>query len=135
MNSIGDLQVNVDVGGHVWQHIGELQVVPDGAVSGDTQLYKTLFADIEDFYTAWDNLYYYYYAPCEQYSEKNTDEDCIEASKLKIYSAYECTKVYSDDICSESTYFKPSTVKFYYYRADSYSNWILRTAYPSALAC
>ena len=135
VNSIGDLQVNVNVGGHVWQHIGDLQQPPAGAVPGDTQLHKTLFDDIADFYKAWNNLYYYYYAPCDKNSATNVDEDCIYATTLGISSAIECTAVNANDICTQGTYFVPYTVKFFYYRYNSNSNWILRTAYPSVHKC
>ena len=126
-----DLQANVDDGGHVWQHIGNLQSKPNGAVDGDTQLYKSLFRDKDDFYAAWEDLYddHLDYARCEKDSS-NRVRDIVRARDLEIRRAYECTGVDSNDLCTNWTEFRPNSVYFWYYRINRYEPWILRTAYP-----
>ena len=136
-DSTDSLQDNVDDGGHVWQHIGNLKSKPNRTKNGDTQLDKSLFRDEDDFYAAWDDLHdeYLDYARCEKKYDYTTVGDCVRASDLGIYTAYECTDVDVNDLCTKWTEFEPNSVRFWYYRYTRYSIWILRTAYPSRKYC
>ena len=110
--SIESLEKNVKVGGNLWQHIGELDSKPGGADPGDTQLDNTLFYDEVDFYAAWEELNDYKYALCPMLSKSNTRVDCIKAHDLYVDTAFLCTAVDSNGLCTSRTQFTPKLITF-----------------------
>ena len=125
-------------GGHVWQHVGYLEAKPKDTVNGDTQYEKTLFQDIAHFFKAWNYLLCLesYSAYCSVDGKETKGEDCVPAYILDITTAYDCIYyVNDDDICEEWETFKPASVQFYYNRLNVYSDWYLKTAYPSRNKC
>ena len=122
-------QMNVNLGGHIWQHVYGLGTnAPTRTASGDTQLNKTLFKNGADFLSAWRAL-----TGSAGCSRGNRDLDCVSASTLGISLAYRCIAVDSRNLCTRKSTFTPTFVEFHYYRNSN--GWILRTAFPTRRSC
>ena len=136
--STTSVATNIHYGGHIWQHMGDLNEIPSYAYSGHTQSGKTLFVSESDFRKAWKNwrrlpLSYSTPQTCDSYAErKTTVYDCVDAADIGIFNARECTSNSKARICTRSKAVTPHSVYFVY---KKWNYWYLLTAYPSTKYC
>lgn len=131
-NSATTLQTNVNVGGHVWQHVYNI-TKPTNSSPTDTQNGKTLFIDFNSFRNAWTSfksLTTGNWKICPQTGGTVPIADAVASANVGVYTAYKCNGVNTNNLCNNTILYNMGSFKvvfcYKYYRAQ----WIMRTAYP-----
>ena len=132
-----DLETNVQVGGHIWQHIGGLTKKPKGAKDKDTQAGKSMFKSEQAFQAAWakmEKLKTGTFATCPSTgggSEGKYRRDTVPAKDIGVNEVYLCTAI--DKITKLCTTHKTESMEGrdvvfdYMWKSNA---WIIRTAWP-----
>ena len=124
---------NSAAGGHIWQHIRGLKSRPKGAEKSETQDGKTLFASERDYQKAWQKFQsgtFKYLKPYQcKVKPQGQAVDCVLAADIEVNTAYKCTAVDKNKVCTTDERTKVKYVEFWY--AKQNGKWVLNTAYPS----
>ena len=124
---------NSAAGGHIWQHICGLKSRPKGAKNSETQEGRTLFASEHDYQKAWQRFQsgsFDYLTPYQCYVKpKGQAVDCVLAADIGVKTAYKCTAVDKNKICTMDKPIEVTYVEFWY--AQKKGKWVLNTVYPS----
>ena len=124
---------NSAAGGHIWQHIRGLKSRPKGAKKSETQDGKTLFASERDYQRAWQGFLSGTFEYLTPYQCKGKPQgqavDCVLAADIGVNTAYKCTAVDKNKVCTTNKPTEVTYVEFWY--AQKNGKWILNTAYPS----
>ena len=136
LNSAADLQTNVELGGHLWQHIAGVKTRPTGADAGDTQNGKFMFPNKAAFDQIMANLGKLNggnFQSCPSDHKKSDGKiraDKVAASDLGVKTALQCSKIDTNKVCTETKNVDMTgkTIEFYYLWKNN--QWVLRTAFP-----
>ena len=136
LNSAKDLQTNVDLGGHLWQHIAGVKARPKGADASDTQNGKFMFPSESAFDQVLANLGKLTsgsFQSCPSDHKKSLGKmktDKVLASDLGVQTVVQCSKIDANKVCTETkdVDMTGKYIEFYYLWKNS--NWVLRTAFP-----